>query len=99
MSAIRKSARGEQCSVRIPTICGGDPETVVWAHANGSAAGKGIGMKSPDLLGAYCCGPCHDVVDHRATSPFNRAEIKAMFADGHYRSLRILIEKGLVTCP
>ena len=100
MSAIRKSARGEQCSVRIPTICGGDPETVVWAHANGSAAGKGIGMKSHDLLGAYACRACHDAYDGRGMKARNVAwtkdEITLMFWQGHARSLLILLKAGLV---
>lgn len=96
MSKITQSARGMDCRIRIPTVCNHDNSTTVWCHANGSAAGKGIGMKSHDLLGAYGCSACHDVVDHRATSPFSRDEVKLMFYEGHQRSLIILIEKGLI---
>ena len=53
MSKITESARGQQCQVNIPGVCSGNPETVVWAHANGLQFGKGIGMKSPDALGSY----------------------------------------------
>lgn len=35
------------------------------AHANGLIAGKGIGMKSPDELGAILCKKCHDCYDGR----------------------------------
>ena len=52
MSAITNSARGMACQVRMPGVCNFDPATTVWCHANGSAAGKGIGQKSHDLLGA-----------------------------------------------
>ena len=95
---IRASARGMQCQIRIPGVCNRNPETVVWCHANGSAAGKGIGMKSHDLLGAYGCSSCHDVVDRRAPLPVGtfRDTVDLMFWEGHARSLLILIEKGLV---
>lgn len=94
MSAITESARGEQCQVRMPGICNGDPATTVWCHANGSAAGKGIGMKSPDLLGAYGCSSCHDEYDRR-TSRLDVITVRLYFWEGHARSLRLLIEKGL----
>lgn len=95
---ITRSARGEQCQVRIPHICNGNPETVVWAHANGSAAGKGIGMKAPDYLGAYCCSNCHDVVDRRAHPPhgWTHDDVKLAFAEGVWRSQQILERKGLL---
>ena len=95
MSKITQSARGEECQIRLPGVCNGDPATTVWAHANGSAAGKGIGMKSPDLLGAYACSSCHDEIDRR-TRKMERDYVKLAFCEGHFRSLRKLIEKGLV---
>ena len=95
MSKIRESAKGEDCQVRLPGICNGDPATTVWAHANGSAAGKGIGMKSPDLLGAYACSACHDEYDRR-TANFTLSMSRLLFWEGHARSLIKLIEKGLL---
>ncbi len=95
MSKITESARNEECQIRMPGICNGNPETVVWCHANGSAAGKGIGMKSPDLLGAYGCSSCHDEYDRR-TSKLDLITARLYFAEGHYRSLVKLIERGLV---
>lgn len=94
MSRIRESARGEECQIRLPGICNFNAETTVWAHANGSAAGKGIGMKSPDILGAYACSACHDAVDGRTKTP--RHEVRLAFWEGHARSVRILIDKGLI---
>ena len=100
MSKITESARGRECQIRIPGVCNHDTTTVVWCHANGSAAGKGIGMKSPDLLGAYGCFNCHSVVDGAPATPevYSRSEVRLMFWEGHARSLRILIEEGLVKC-
>lgn len=96
MSKIRESARGEACQIRIPGVCNGDPATTVWCHANGTAAGKGLGQKSHDLLGAYGCSACHDFVDGRTKLWMTRDDRRLAFAEGHFRSLRILIEKGLV---
>lgn len=98
VSKIRRSARGEQCAIRIPGICNHDPETTVLCHANGSAAGKGIGMKSPDELGAYGCYACHMVVDGQRKSPegWTRDDVRLAFWEGHARTLIILKNKGLL---
>ena len=97
MSKITDSARGQDCQVRIPGVCSGDSSTVVWAHAIGTASGKGIGMKSHDALGAYACQKCHDAYDRRI-KPHGVLyhTVKECFYEGHMRSLRILIDKGLV---
>lgn len=88
----------EQCQVRLPLVCNGRPDTVVFAHANGSAAGKGIGMKASDILGAYCCCDCHDVYDRRVPRPAHLTleSVKLAFADGVFRTQRLLEEKGLL---
>ena len=98
MSTIRKSAEGVPCQVRLIGICNHDPATTIWAHANGSAAGKGIGMKAHDLLGAYACSNCHDVYDRRADAPeaFAREQVELAFWEGHARSLLLLIERGII---
>lgn len=101
MSKITESARGECCTVRIPGACRHSPDTVVWAHANGSAAAKGIGMKSPDILGAYACMACHDLYDRRRSRNdqgqiIERWQVELAFYEGHFRSLVLLIEKGLI---
>lgn len=64
------SAKGAPCSARFPGICNGDPETTVWAHLNGGAYGKGMGVKAHDVLGFDACDRCHAYYDvgHR-TSP------------------------------
>lgn len=97
MSRITESARGVACQIRLYGVCNHDPATTVWAHANGSAAGKGVGMKAPDLLGAYACSACHDAYDRR-THPagYTRQEIELAFWHGHARSLCQLIERGLL---
>lgn len=96
--AITRSAKGMDCEIRIPMVCNFDPATTVWCHANGSSAGKGNGMKSYSALGAYGCFACHNLYDRRTILPKGmcREDVELYFWDGHARSLRILIEKGLV---
>jgi hypothetical protein len=100
VSAITESARGEDCTIRLESICNFRPETTVWCHANGSAAGKGMWMKAPDLLGAYGCSSCHDAYDRRnlvaAQRIHSREHIELAFWEGHARSVLKLIEKGIV---
>lgn len=99
MSKITQSARGMDCQVRIIGICKHNSETVIWAHCNAQAAGKGVGLKSIDELGAYCCADCHDVYDRRRKAPkgMTREQVELDFAHGHYRSIVILKIKGLLS--
>ena len=98
MSKIRRSAKGEQCTVRLPFICTHNPETVVLAHGNGSAYDKGMGAKSRDWQAAYCCAACHDVVDRRRKPPegWTHDDVKLAFAEGVMRTQQILERKGLL---
>lgn len=92
MSKIRKSAKGEECSVRIPAVCNFNPETTILAHKGGA----GWALKANDIHAAYCCSACHDVIDGRTGSYFNKDEVTLMFYDGMVRSQLIMIEKGLI---
>jgi len=92
LSKIRKSAKGEGCQVRIPGVCNFDPETVVFAHLGGG----GMGIKSSDAHGAYCCSSCHDAIDGRVKVNFTKDELKLMFFDAMVRTQLILINKGLI---
>lgn len=96
MSRITESARGEMCCIRLAGICTFNRAETVWAHGNGSAAGKGIGMKAHDLLGAYACAACHDVYDRRVPCDLPRPVVEVAFHEGHQRSILLLIEKGII---
>ena len=60
-SAIRASARGECCTLRL-WGCNHDPETTVYAHLRFFSWG-GLGAKPHDLLGVYACSECHRALD------------------------------------
>jgi len=90
--AIRESAKGEACQVRIPGECNGNPETTVFAHINGG----GMGTKKSDLHGAYCCSSCHDAIDGRVRTQWNREQIGLWHRQGVERTQDILVEKKLL---
>ena len=51
--------------MRLHGVCNHNSETVVLAHYR-LAGVSGMGMKSPDILGAWACSACHDAIDRRA---------------------------------
>ena len=56
--------------------CGAEDGTVVAAHSNQLAHGKGRGMKAPDYMVAALCFRCHSEVDQgRELSRDERREI------------------------
>ena len=59
--AVLDSAKGAPCALRLPGICNSNPETTVWAHLN--SFGKGMGMKTHDILGFPACSSCHAAYD------------------------------------
>jgi hypothetical protein len=96
--AIRDSARGEECTVRLSGVCNSDPRTVVWSHYPGHAGDRGMATKSLDLCGCYACSACHDVVDLRMHGPawMTRDDVMLAWHEGHIRSLVRLAQKGLL---
>src|SRR4030065_396835 len=48
-------------------------------------AGGGVGVKHPDLLGAYCCSACHDEVDRR-TRCYDADKVRLWFLEGMART-------------
>jgi len=93
-SKYTKSARGQECQVRIPRVCNHNPETVVFAHLNGG----GMGMKRPDIHGAYACSNCHDYVDLRNLKgvKIHPQERARMFLEGVIRTQEIMIRDGIL---
>lgn len=96
--AIRNSARGEECTVRIPG-CPGDPALTIWSHNRHGRAGKGRGLKAIDLNGAYACGPwCDAIYDGQRPLPpgVTREQVELAWYHGHAESLVKVLRKGLV---
>lgn len=96
MTAIRKSAKGQDCTFRILGICNWNPETTVWCHSNESIDGKGAGLKSRDEEGAYGCSACHYYYDGGyANLGVDRDIVRQQFNIARIRSHSILEMNGM----
>jgi hypothetical protein len=98
MTPIRRAARGQDCTLRIPGACNYDPATTVLCHSNWLADGKGMGLKAPDDRAAFGCSGCHDVLDGRRPRPdgMSDVDVENHFYVGMQRTHEILRQKGLI---
>jgi hypothetical protein len=87
---LRKYAQGKPCMVRLAGVCNGNPETTVLAHVRLIGI-SGMGLKAPDILGAWCCSSCHYMVDTA-----NHYATQAAFAEGVYRTIAELVKAKVV---
>ena len=93
---LRKAAKDRGCTVRIPGVCNFNSATTVLAHIRLTGV-SGMGMKSPDLLGAWACSACHDEIDGRThKSGLSRDELRLAHYDGMARTIMQLHKEGLV---
>jgi hypothetical protein len=94
--SLRKEAKGRGCMVRIPGVCNFNSETVVLAHIR-VAGVSGMGLKSPDLLGAWACSACHAEVDGQThKSGMTRDELRLAHFEGMARTIAQLEKEGLI---
>ena len=66
MSKLRKSARGQMCTLQIPLICSHDPEKTVLAHVGKYGSAK----RNHDDEAVYACFNCHNAIDMRDSDYF-----------------------------
>lgn len=93
MSKLTKSARGEPCQIRLDGCNAGvNNETVVLAHLNGA----GLALKAYDVHGAYCCHSCHDILDGRKPSDYDKEWLELIHLRGVIKTQEKMIEKGLI---
>ena len=90
MSKLRKLAKGRDCKIRLPGVCNFNPETTVLAHYR-LAGISGMGLKSPDLLGAWACSDCHAYVDTHKDDSTARA-----FLEGVMRTQAQLVKEDVL---
>lgn len=90
-SKIRRSARGEDCSLRLGN-CSSN-ETVVLCHIGRD---KGVGMKCGDHFAVYGCSNCHDIIDGRVKSDFTKDQLNTEKLRALEETQKKLIEKGLL---
>lgn len=84
---LRKTAQGRDCQIR-SVVCNGNTETTVLAHFRMIGI-SGMGIKSPNWLGAWSCSACHSFVDTMRSDA-----AKLDHALGVFRTLYILEKEG-----
>lgn len=75
-------------------MCGREDGTIVAAHSNSVADGKGRAIKAPDYCVASLCFKCHHDIDQG--SGMNRLERRQAWLDAHVKTLRLLLEREIV---
>lgn len=90
-----KSARGEDCTVRMPGVCNFNVETTVFAHISGVRFGHGMSIKTN--LGAYACSACHDVLDGRVKRPdgMTKQDVTLYHYEAVFETIGKLVDKGM----
>jgi hypothetical protein len=96
LNKLRNSARGQECNIRIPSVCNFNPETTIRAHGG---SGAGWGGKSRDIEGSFCCSACHDAIDGRTRTPFTAIELKLWAKEGAERTREHWEQIGLIKVP
>lgn len=92
---LRKAAQGRACTFRGPG-CLHQSETVVLAHIR-KAGICGVGLKPPDIIGAWMCEPCHSLYDgRRREQGFTKAILDHYAFDALCRTLYQLHKEGLI---
>ncbi len=98
MTPIRKSAKDEDCTLRIIGVCNYDIKTTVWAHSNRIQDGKGAGIKARDEEGCYACFDCHAWLDGGwvRDKGMTHGLLQEFFDCARKKSQAILKRKGLM---
>ena len=92
---IRRSERGQMCTLQIFPHCNNDTETTVLCHLN--TARKGMGLKSLDYFAVYGCSDCHNIIDGRVKTDIPKEEIWRCQLRALERTWTIMIDDGLIT--
>lgn len=75
--------------------CNAQNGTIVPAHCNELALGRGFAHKTPDYLVAYLCHECHDAVDGRRYG-LSLEEKRAMWNRAYVVTVSWWFRDGLV---
>jgi hypothetical protein len=92
---LRKTAKDQPCMVLVPGVCCGDPSTTVLAHYRQLGV-SGIGMKSPDIFGAFACHACHVAID-AGSQNWTRDQLRLMHLQGVIRTQNWWLKEGYLT--
>lgn len=90
---LLNAAHGQQCMVKIPNVCNGNPDTTVAAHSNQLTHGKGMGIKAHDCFIAWACSDCHREIDQ---GKMNKEDKQYYWQQGFERTLLAMLQFGII---
>ena len=90
--ALRNSAKGQNCTMRIPGVCNYDTETTALAHC--PLKQKGMALKSSDYWAAFACSDCHDAMDNHRVENADAIWLQAI-----NETWGVWVEEGLIVTP
>lgn len=90
-------SRGQVCTLRIPSVCNGDPTTTVPAHIRDRH--KGGGTKASDISVANACHLCHAKLDGQLGEPLSNEEWLFYALRGLQETLEQRHDTGLLIIP
>jgi hypothetical protein len=90
---IRSPKLLSNCQYLSCQLCGAEDDTVVAAHSNSSAHGKGRSIKADDNMIAALCYLCHAEIDQGTT--FTKDEKESLWNMAHLKTVYRLIEADL----
>lgn len=88
------SARGRSCTLLIPGICNGSPETTVLCHL--PSVTHGMGYKSDDYWAVFGCSCCHDVIDGRVPYDWRPGEQEETYLQALHATFRQWLEDDVM---
>lgn len=91
---LLQAAQGQECMVRIPDVCNGNPETVVAAHSNQYIHGKGGQLKAHDIFTTWACSDCHREIDAGKNLTYDQRV--HYWQRGFERTLLACVEQGIL---
>lgn len=91
---LRDSARGQCCTLQVPGICNGNPETTVLCHL--PSRSHGMGYKSDDYWAVFGCSSCHDVIDGRVPFDWRSGELEETILYALHQTIRIWFDISIV---
>ena len=95
MTSLRKSAQGEECTMR-SSVCNFNTETTVLCHLNEYEFGKGMGRKADDMAAFYGCSSCHDLYDGRTKQVESERHMNEMAYKAVIKTHIRMREKGVL---
>ena len=87
-----QAAKDQPCTMVIPRYCNGNPDTTVFAHANGG----GMGTKVDDWNGADMCSSCHDIFDGRESTYHSKSDLREMFIEARMSTIANRLTRKIV---